>query len=134
MESSLHCRSRGWKISNLEGGGGGLTPENILFMVYFDRKIVFLTLAGFGIFGPHKILGVCAGFACCGGGMRAPGGGASRLGVERPGSGALPRPTIRLFGRAAGAGYPLAVGAGLRAWGPVTNPTERALASWLCAL
>ena len=38
-------------------------------------------------------------------------------------------------GRAAGAHYPLAVGAGgVRAWGPVTNPTARALASWLCAL
>ena len=38
-------------------------------------------------------------------------------------------------GRAAGAHYPLAVGAGgLRAPGPVTSPTARALASWLCAL
>ena len=38
-------------------------------------------------------------------------------------------------GRAAGAHYPLAVGAGgVRAWGPITNPTARALASWLCAL
>ena len=142
-------------------------------------------------------------FARCGGGMRASGGGASRLGVGRPGSGALPRPTVRPLGRAAGASYPLAVGAGcvgvgtrhqphsarscelaLRAvgaaggrpggaplapvwgvwgralsyprlpvlwgvwpgpathwlwvrgvwvWGPVTNPTARALATWLCA-
>ena len=131
-------------------------------------------------------------------------GGASCLGVGRPGSGALPPPTTRPFGRAAGARYPLAVGAGgagvgtrhqlhsarscelavravgaaqgrpggaplawvwgvrgralshprplilagvrpgptthwlwvqgVRAWGPVTNPTTRALASWLCAL
>ena len=123
---------------------------------------------------------------------------------ERPGSGALPPPTTRPFGRAAGAHYPLAMGAGvagvwtrlqphsahscelalravgaacgcpggaplalvwgvrsralshprplvfsgmwlgptthwlwvrgLREWGPVTNPTARALASWLCAL
>ena len=75
-----------------------------------------------------------AGFARCGGGTRAPGGGASCLGVGRPGSGALPPPTTRPFGRAAGAHYPLAVGAGVRAWGPVTNPTARALASWLCAL
>ena len=44
--------------------------------------------------------------------MRVPGGGASCLGVGRPGSGALPRPTTGLFGRAAGAHYPLAVGAG----------------------
>ena len=66
--------------------------------------------------------------------MRVPGGGASCLGVGRPGSGALPPPTTRPFGRAAGAHYPLAVGAGVQAWGPVTNPTARALASWLCAL
>ena len=145
-----------------------------------------------------------AGFARCGGGRRAPGGGASCLGVGRQGSGALPPPTARPLGRVAGAHYPLAVGAGgagvgtrhqphsarscelalravgaaagrpggaplalvwgvrgralshprppvlwgvrpgptthwlwmrgVRAWGPVTNPTARALASWLCAL
>ena len=145
-----------------------------------------------------------AGFARCGGGMRVPGGGASCLGVGRPGSGALPPPTARPLGGAAGAHYPLAVGAGgcgrgdpsptpqrallragfarcgggmrvpggappawvwgvrgralshprlpalwagcrgplptgcgcwgVRAWGPDTNPTARALASWLCAL
>ena len=44
--------------------------------------------------------------------MRVPGGGASCLGVGRPGSGALPAPTTRPFRRAAGAHYPLAVGAG----------------------
>ena len=44
--------------------------------------------------------------------MRVPGGGASCLGVGRPGSGALSPPTTRPFGRAAGAHYPLAVGAG----------------------
>ena len=141
-----------------------------------------------------------AGFARCRGGMRVPGGGASCLGVGRPGTGALRPPTSRSFGRAAGTHYPLAVGAGgagvrtrhqphsarscvlfgrhegargggrlawvwgvrgralshprqlilsgvrpgptthplwvrgMRAWGPVTNPTARALASWLCAL
>ena len=53
-----------------------------------------------------------AGFARCGGGMRVPGGGASCLGVGHPGSGALQTPTSRPFGRAAGAHYPLAVGAG----------------------
>ena len=36
--------------------------------------------------------------ACCGGGTRAPGGGASCLGVGRPGSGALPSPTARPLG------------------------------------
>ena len=44
--------------------------------------------------------------------MRVPGGGASCLGVGRRGSGALPPPTTCLFRRAAGAHYPLAVGAG----------------------
>ena len=44
--------------------------------------------------------------------MRVPGGGASCLVVGRPGTGALPPPTTRPFGRAAGAHYPLAVGAG----------------------
>ena len=44
--------------------------------------------------------------------MRVPGGGASCLGVGRPGTGALPTPTSCPFGRAAGAHYPLAVGAG----------------------
>ena len=44
--------------------------------------------------------------------MRVPGGGASCLGVGHPGSGALPPPTTRPFGRAAGAHYPLAVGVG----------------------
>ena len=44
--------------------------------------------------------------------MRVPGGGASCLGVGRLGTGALPTPTSRPFGRVAGAHYPLAVGAG----------------------
>ena len=40
-----------------------------------------------------------ARFARCGGGTRAPGGGgASCLGVVRPGSGALPPPTARSLG------------------------------------
>ena len=46
---------------------------------------------------PQRAL-VRAGFARCGGGMRVPGGGASCLGVGRPGSGALPAPTARPLG------------------------------------
>ena len=53
-----------------------------------------------------------AGFARCRGGMRVPGGGASCLGVGRPRSGVNRPPTTRPFRRAAGAHYPLAVGAG----------------------
>ena len=62
------------------------------------------------------------------GGRLLPGCGASGVGrSSTPGC-----PPSR---RAAGAHYPLAVGAGgSRAWGPVTNPIARALASWLCAL
>ena len=43
-----------------------------------------------------------AGFARCGGGTRAPEGGASCLDVGRPGSGALPPPTARPLGGLAG--------------------------------
>ena len=53
-----------------------------------------------------------AGFARRGGSTRAPGRGASGLGAEHPGSGALPAPTARPLGRAAGANHPLAVGTG----------------------
>ena len=53
-----------------------------------------------------------AGFARCGGGTRVPRGGACCLGLWPPGSGALPSPTTLPVGRAAGAHYPLAVGAG----------------------
>ena len=75
-----------------------------------------------------------AGFARYGGGTRAPGGGRLLPGCGASGSGALPAPTTRPFWRAAGAHYPLAVGAGVRAWGPVTHSTAHALSSWLCAL
>ena len=53
-----------------------------------------------------------AGLARCGGSTRAPGGGASYLGVGRPVSGTLPAPTARPLRRAAGPHYPLALGAG----------------------
>ena len=71
--------------------------------------------------------------ACCGGGMRVPGGGASCLGVGRLGSGALPPPTTRPFGRAAGAHYPLAVGAGDAGVGTRHQPHSALLLSKLDA-
>ena len=75
-----------------------------------------------------------AGFARCGGGTRAPGGGASCLGVGRPGSAlSRPRPLVLLGVRPGPTTHWLWV-QGVRAWGPVTNPSARALASWLCAL
>ena len=145
-----------------------------------------------------------AGFAPCGGGTRAPGGGRLLPGCRASGVGRSPAPDSPPSGRAAGAHYPLAVGAGgcgrgdssqtpqrallragfarcgggmrvpgvaplawvwgvrvralshprlpvlwagcrgplptgcgcggVRAWGPVTNPTARPLSSWRCAL
>ena len=69
-----------------------------------------------------------AGFARCGGCTRAPGGGASCLGVGRPGSGALPTPTARPLGGLPGPTTHWLWVRGVRAWGPVTNPTARALA------
>ena len=75
-----------------------------------------------------------AGFARCGGGMSLPGGAPLALvwGVRGR---ALSHP--RLPALWAGCRGPLPTGCGcrgVRARGPVTNPTARALASWLCAL
>ena len=63
-----------------------------------------------------------------------PGGGAFSLGVGRPGLGALPRPTARPWGVRPGSATHCLWVRGLWAWGPVVNPTARALASWLCVL
>ena len=76
-----------------------------------------------------------AGFARCGGGTRAPGGGAPPAWVRGVRGQALSHP--RLPALWAGFRGPLPTGCGcgaLRACGPVTNPTARAFASWLCAL
>ena len=62
------------------------------------------------------------------------GWGASCLGVGRPGLGALPHPTARPWGVRPGPATHWLWVRGVWAWGPVTNPTARALASWLCAL
>ena len=75
-----------------------------------------------------------AGSARCGGGMRVP-GGAPLAWVWGVRGGALSHP--RLPALWAGCRGPLPTGSGcggVRAWGPVTNPTARTLASWLCAL
>ena len=79
-----------------------------------------------------------AGFARCGGGTRGAGGGggATCLGVGRPGTGAFPPPTPRPFGRAVGARFPLAVGAVCGRGGPAVLGTfSRAVVRRvLCAL
>ena len=68
--------------------------------------------------------------------MRVPGRGASCLGVGRPGSGALPPPTSRIFGRAAHARFPLAVTAVCGRGGPAVLGTFScaAVCCLLCAL
>ena len=75
-----------------------------------------------------------AGFACCGGGLRAAGGGASRLAVGPP-TRALsqPRPLV-LWGVRPGPTTHWLWVRGVRAWEPFTKATVRALPSWLCAL
>ena len=72
--------------------------------------------------------------ARCGGSMRVPGSGASCLGMGRPGSGALPPPTARPLGGLLGPTTHWLWVRGVRAWGPVSDPTARAVASWRCAL
>ena len=69
-----------------------------------------------------------AGFARCGSGTRAPGVDAFCLSVGRPGSRALPAPIAGALGRAAGAHYPLAVGAGGRDQSPTNSARSCELA------
>ena len=63
-----------------------------------------------------------------------PGGGTSCLGVGRPGLGALPRPTACTWGVRFGPVTRWLWVLRVWAWGTVTYPTARALASRLCAL
>ena len=63
-----------------------------------------------------------------------PGGGASCSGVGLPGLGALPRPTARPLGLRPGPVTHWLCVRGLWVWGPVSDPTVRALASWLTPL
>ena len=45
------------KFSIRRVGGGGLTPENMPLWYNLTKEVVFLTVAGLRIFGPHKTLG-----------------------------------------------------------------------------
>ena len=76
-----------------------------------------------------------AGFARCGGGTRASGGGAPLAWVWGVRGRALPhaRPSVLWGVRPGPATHWLWV-RGVRAWGPVTKPNACALASCLCAL
>ena len=76
-----------------------------------------------------------AGFARCGGGMRVPGGGVPPAWVWGVRGRALSHPRrLVLSGVWAGPTTHWLSVRGMRAWGPVTNPTARALASCLSAL
>ena len=68
-----------------------------------------------------------AGFARCGGGMRVPGGGRLLPGCGASGVGRSPTPDCPPSGQAAGAHYPLAVGAGGRGRGDPSPTPQRAL-------
>ena len=68
-----------------------------------------------------------AGFARCGGGTRAPGGWRLLLGCGASGVGRSPYPEFPPSGRAAGAHYPLAVGAGGCGRGDPSPTPQRAL-------
>ena len=75
-----------------------------------------------------------AGFARCGGGMRVP-GGAPLAWVWGVLGRALSHPRLPALWAGCWGPLPTCCGCGgARAWGPVTNPKARALASWLCAL
>ena len=76
-----------------------------------------------------------AGFARCGGITRAPGRGLLSPGCEAPGiQRSSPTPDRPSLGCVAGPATHWLWVRGLCAWGPITNPTARAVASWLCAL
>ena len=109
---------RGRLLPGCGASGDGRSPTADLSFVRACGRCPLPTGCGCGGCGrgdpsptPQRAL-LRAGFARCGGGMRVPGGRTSCLGVGRPGWGALPPPTTRPFGRAAGAHYPLAVDAG----------------------
>ena len=84
---------------------------------------------------PHSARSFELALRAVGAARGRPGGGRLLPGCGASGVGRSPTPDCPPSGRAAGAHYPLAVGAGgVRVWGPLTSPTARALASWLCAL
>ena len=75
-----------------------------------------------------------AGFARCRGGMRVP-GGAPLAWVWGARGRALSHPRLPALWASCRGPLPTGCGCGgVRVGGPVTNPTARALASWLCAL
>ena len=137
------ARSRGW------------APVGPFHAVFSPPHVLPWSCAPFGLLWggggpvpPLPGLGLCAllwgtpqrallraGFARCGGGTRAPRGGAPLACVWGHRGRALshPRPLI-LWGVPPGPTTHWLLVRGVWAWGPVTHPTARALPSWLCAL
>ena len=83
---------------------------------------------------PHSARSCELVLRAVGGARGRPGGGVSCLGVGRPELGALPHRTARPRGVWPGPANHWLWVRGVWAWGPVTHPTERTLATWLCAL
>ena len=83
---------------------------------------------------PHSAWSRERALRAIGAARECPEEGASCLGVGRPGLGAPPRPTARPWGVRPGSATHCLWVRGVWAWGPVTNPTVCALASWPCAL
>ena len=83
---------------------------------------------------PHSARSCERGLARCGGGMRVP-GGAPLAWVWGVRGRALSHPRLPALWASCPGPLPTGCGCeGVQAWGPVTNPTVRALSSWLCAL
>ena len=84
---------------------------------------------------PHSVHSVERALRAVGAARGRPGGGAPLAWVWGVRGRALSNPQLPALW--AGCRGPLTTGCGcrgVRAWGPVTNPTARALSSWLCAL
>ena len=124
-----HEGARGGRlVPGCGASGDGRSPTSDLSSVWACGRGPLPTGCGCGGCGrgdpsptPQRAL-LRAGFSPGGGGMRVPGGGASCLGVGRPGSVALPPPTTRSLGPAVGAHYPLAVGLGSSGVGTPHQP------------
>ena len=95
--------------------------------------------AGVWVWGPNTVplgclpCGGCVPRCWCRGGA-SPGGSACHCCEGCVVSGAVPPPTARPLGGLPGPPTHWLWVRGVREWGPSTNPTERALASWLCTL
>ena len=83
---------------------------------------------------PHSTRSCELALRAVGAALRRPRGGISCLGVGCPGSVTHPRPTANPWGVRPGPASHWLRLQRMWAWGPVTSPTARALGTWLCAL